>query len=466
MKRPFLKFQNFQRPKFDPDEIVLPNKWKPRSDQIKLWSYLENGGLRAVQVAHRRWGKDDVALHFTAVAAMQRVGNYWHMLPEYSHARKVIWTAVNPRTNKFRIEDAFPQTIRANTKNQEMMIEFKNGSTWQLVGSDNYNSLVGAPPVGIVFSEWALASPICWPYMEPILEENNGWALFIYTSRGNNHGKTMVQHALADSYWYGDIIPATKSSVFSSEQLDRILDGLVSIYGPDHGQMIYNQEYMCSFDGLIYGAYYAKQMNDARDDNRITSVPHATGIEVDTFWDLGVDDSMAIWFMQPVGREFRFIEYYENTGYGLEHYAKILKSKSYIYGNHYMPHDAGAREMTNNEIALSRQEVAENLGIKPIIRVQRARSFDLIINVHIPAVRNILSQCIFDQKKCSQGIMALEGYHADFDEEKKVLGTRPAGTWHRHGADAFRTFAVGYEPKRKPLNLLSGLYANPDSWML
>ena len=111
---------------------------------------------------------------------MQRIGNYWHMLPEFAQGRKAIWMAVNPRTGKRRIDEAFPKEIRANTKDQEMMIEFLNGSIWQLVGSDSYDKLVGSPPIGIVFSEWALANPMAWAYLSPVLEENNGWAIFIY----------------------------------------------------------------------------------------------------------------------------------------------------------------------------------------------------------------------------------------------------------------------------------------------
>lgn len=434
---------------------------------MNLWSFLENGGRRAVEVAHRRWGKDDVALHFTATAAMQQVGNYWHMLPQYSQARKVVWSAVNPKTGMKRIDEAFPPAIRSATRNQEMSLEFRNGSTWQLVGSDNYNTLVGSPPVGIVFSEWALANPLAWAYMQPVLEENKGWALFIYTARGNNHGKTMLAHARNTEGWFGETIPADKSPVFTKEQLDLILLDLQSLFGPELGEMLFLQEYFCSFEGAVFGAYYAKQMMDARKEGRICSVPHSPGIEVDTFWDLGVDDSMTIWFMQPVGREFRFVDYYENTGYGLEHYAKVLKGKPYTYGNHWMPHDAEQREMTNSEVALSRKEVAQNLGIKPIQVVQRARSFDVIINVHIPAVRNVLAQCVFDEKKCDVGIRALEGYHAEYDEEKKVLGTRPAHDWCSHAADAFRTFAVGYQPKTAPITIKLPSYAGrQQGWML
>ena len=129
-------------------EISLPNNWNPRPYQFALWKYLENGGKRGLAVCHRRWGKDDLALHWTAVAAHQRVASYWHMLPQYEQARKAIWTAVNPHTGLRRIDEAFPKEVRASTDEQGMFIRFRNGSTWQVVGSDNYNSLVGAPPAG------------------------------------------------------------------------------------------------------------------------------------------------------------------------------------------------------------------------------------------------------------------------------------------------------------------------------
>jgi len=421
--------------------------WRPRKDQWPLWNYLQRGGLRAVMVAHRRWGKDDVALHWARIAGMKRPGNYWHMLPEYGQARKAIWTAVNEDTGKRRIDEAFPGGLRRKTREQEMVVEFGEGSTWQLVGSDNYNSLIGSSPVGIVFSEWAVANPQAWAYLSPILERNKGWALFIYTPRGTNHGLTMLKAAQSTAGWFGACLPADKTPVFSAGQLEGIKNNLVSVYGAEQGEALFRQEYFCSFEGAVFGAYYAKQLEAARIEGRIGSVPWTPSLEVDTWWDLGVDDSMSIWFVQIKGKEFRLIDYYENTGYGLEHYAKVLKEKPYTYGNHYMPHDADVREMSSGEIARSRREVAENLGIRPVVVVQRVKNIDTLIQVHIPAVRNLLVQCWFDEKKCAQGLSALTGYSAEYDDEKKKLANRPAHTWCSHAADAFRTGAVGYRSR-------------------
>jgi hypothetical protein len=112
-----------------------------------------------------------------------------------------------------------------------------------------------------------------------------------------------------------------------------------------------------------------------------------------------------------------------------------------------MPHDSNAREIGVGEVALTVKENAENLGIKPVIVVSRVRNMDTVIQVHVPMVRNILGQCWFDEAKCARGISALDGYHSEYDEEKKILGSRPVHDWTSHGADSFRTFAVGYKEK-------------------
>jgi len=438
-------------------EIVLPaNTWEPRDDQLPLWEYLQEGGLRAVECAHRRWGKDDVCLHTAATKSYQRIGNYWHLLPQYNQCRKAVWEAVNPRTGKKRIDEAFPTEVRKTTRNTDMYIEFTWGSSWQLVGSDNADSLVGSVPIGITFSEYALSDPSCWGYLSPILEENRVWAAFISTSRGNNHFKGLVDMAMITPGWFGEILPATKTPVFSPQKLEEIRMELIATFGEEMGEALYQQEYHCSFQGAVLGAYYAKQMLQARKDGRITRVPHAAGSEVFTFWDLGVDDSMTIWFMQQVGKEFRMIDYYENSGMGLAHYAKVLKEKPYVYGDHYMPHDAAVREMSSGENAKSRAEVAEDLGIRPVQIVQRARNTDAV-RMGIEAGRNILSQCWFDEIKCAKGIAALEGYRAEYDEEKKVLSNQPLHDHCSHGADAFRTFAVGYAATSRGANSWSKL---------
>ncbi len=429
-------------------KIRIPNNWVPRPDQLPLWTYLEDGGLRAVEIAHRRWGKDDIALHFAATQAMQRVGNYWHMLPMYNQARKAIWDAVNPKTGKRRIDEAFPREIRRKTRETDMFIEFRTGATWQLVGSDNFNAYVGSPPIGVTFSEWALANPMCWPYIMPILEENQGWALFITTSRGNNHAKDMLAFANATDSWFGEVTPASRTPVFNQDTLDRIRAELIAIWGPDQGEALYQQEYHCSFEGSVFGAYFAAQLRMARDSGRITKVPYQSGVAVDTWWDLGMDDSTTIWFTQDVGREIHAIGYYENSGEGLEHYAGELKRREAatgcVYGRHVGPHDITVREIGPGK---SRLETAKNLGIKFDVCQRPAHKED-----GIQAIRNIMSSVYFDEVACAQGLNCLSNYRKEYDQERKVFKDTPVHDWSSHGTDGFQTLALAHkwaEAKKK-----------------
>jgi phage terminase large subunit len=415
-------------------EITLPNNWTPRPYQYGLWQYLENGGKRAVAVCHRRWGKDDLALHWTAVAAHQKVGTYWHLLPEYAQARKAIWDAVNPHTGLRRIDEAFPKEARASTNEQGMFIRFRNGSTWQVVGSDSYNSLVGSPPVGLVFSEWALADPSAWAYLRPILLENGGWSLFIYTSRGKNHGHKTWKLSQVEPGWYGVRQTAADTGVFTADQLASELREFKSEYGEEDGEALFEQEYFCSFEAAVIGSYYGRLLARLEKDQRITAVPYNPEFSVYTSWDLGIDDSTAVWFAQIVGREVRIIDYLEARGRSLLDVAKEVKAKQYLYEEHYMPHDVDTREMTT---AKTRKESLEEVGLSPI----RAGS-KLPVADGINAVRNLLPRCVFDEVKCEKGLAALRQYRTEWDEKNKTPRKVPLHDWSSHGADSFRELAV------------------------
>jgi hypothetical protein len=432
--------------------------------EIEKYGKIISPGARGVEAAHRRWGKDDVAMHFTACAAHMRTGNYWHMLPQFSQCRIAIWDAINPRTGIRRIDEAFPPSIRLATNSTQMKITFKCGSMWQLIGSDNFNSIVGSPPIGICCSEWALANPLAWFYLSPILDENGGWAMFISTTRGRNHFKTFYDFAVSDPAWFADMKKASETKVFTKEQQEKTKREYIGLHGKEMGEALYLQEFECSFEGAVMGSYYSKQMADARKEGRICKVPWIPEVEVNTYWDLGLDDSMTIWFIQHIGLQHRVINYIEGTGLGLLYFARKMKELPtkefpYIYGNHYMPHDANVHEMTNNEIALTRKESAEALGIKPIEVIPRAQNMDVIVNVHIPAVRKIIASCWFDEENCRYGINGLENYHAKWDDVKKVLTKRPDHDHNSHPADGFRTFACGFEeigPKDKSVSSMMG----------
>lgn len=434
--------------------IRVPVDWDPRSYQLPLWQFMENGGKRAVSVWHRRAGKDATALNFTVTRALQEVGLYWHMLPTYNQGRKIVWDG---RTRDGRpFLSAWPEEYIESKNETDMRIKLKNGSIWQVVGTDNVDRLVGVNVLGCVLSEYSLQDPRAWDLIRPILAENNGWAMFLYTPRGKNHGYNLLQIAQNNvkkaklngvpSKWFVQVLTCKDTKrpdgtpVISEEAIQEERDGGMP-------EETIQQEFYCSFSGSILGAYYAKQMKAAADavPPRITKVPWVPNQMVYTFWDLGMDDSTTIWFAQIIGKEYRFIDYYENSGEGLAHYAKILAAKPYVYGDHYMPHDVEVREMGTGT---SRKNTAKALGIKPIITVSRAKDTQSVLD-GIEACRNILAQCWFDEVKCQRGITALEGYQAKWDEEKKVFLDHPEHDWTAHGADAFRTFGVGYRDKPK-----------------
>jgi hypothetical protein len=440
--------------------IRLPNSWVPRPYQRALWGYLENGGLRADVAAHRRWGKDDVALNWAAVAAHKRVGTYWHLLPEASQARKAIWDAINPHTGKRRIDEAFPPELRATTREVDMLIRFKNGSTWQVVGSDNYNSLVGSPPIGVVFSEWSLARPDAWTYIRPILAENGGWAIFIWTPRGRNHATMAWEARRLDANWFAKKYPATETDVFGPDQLARERAELIAESGSEEeGRAKYEQEYEVNFDAASPGAYYANLLNDAEYEQRITRVPYDPAIRVQTAWDLGIDDYTAIWFFQEVGREVRAIDYFETSGEGLQSIAQqAIASKPYVYGAHHLPHDVMVREL--GAAGRSRFETLASLGVTPI-EVGVAQDPEERIN----ASRLMIPLTWFDAEKCALGLNRLRAYRKKWNRTSSAY-TGPLHDTASHGADAFGEFAVnrrGVVAARKAVERRS--YQGAGSWM-
>jgi phage terminase large subunit len=418
--------------------IQLPNGWKPRDYQRPLWSYLERGGKRAIEIAHRRWGKDDVGLHWAAVDAMQNVGGIWHMLPEAAQARKAIWDAVNPHTGKRRIEEAFPAEIIQTKRDQDMFIRFVNGSTWQVVGSDNYNSLVGSPPRGIVFSEYALAKPAAWSYMRPILKENDGWALFITTPRGNNHAKTLLEAAQQTPGWFAEVSSIRDTKALSEEALEAELQEYIKENGYEVGRALFRQEYEASFDAAVIGSYYVGDIDRAIAERRIGQVPHDPALPVRTYWDLGLDDATAVWFVQEVGKEVRLIEYAEWTQQPLTAIAGEIMTRPYTYADHILPHDVRVREMTTGR---SREEVLRNLLGRLSIAPQ------LGVEDGINALRILFPRLWIDEKNCAKGLEALRNYRKRWDEKRKTFEPRPHHDWASHGADAARMLAVTYRER-------------------
>lgn len=434
---------------------------------MPLWRALEGaGGYRLFDVvAHRRWGKDDVALHYTATQAMQRPGMYWHMLPEASQARKAIWDAVNPHTGQKRIDEAFPKELRRATRNNDMFMELQGGSTWQVVGSDNYDSLVGSSPAGIVFSEWSLARPEAWSFFQPILEENGGWGLFLWTPRGRNHAtRAFESREQNPARWYTLRSPATITDVFTPGQLDEARAELIAELGSEEeGEAKYRQEYLVDFDAAVPGSYFGRGMSDAQAQGRIGKFPYDPSLPVHTAWDIGVHDYTALWFLQENGQDVRAIEYYEASGEGAEQVVRAalpelipdpdqraealarlgnMRPQPYTYGRHHLPHDVMVREWGGG--AKSRYETLKGLGLKNI-SVGVAQDPEERIN----ASRRLMPVVSFDAVRCAVGIDRLRNYRRRWNSSTLVY-TGPLHDENSHGADAFGEFAVNKRVKPQP----------------
>lgn len=420
-------------------QIELPNDWNCMEHQVPLWSFLEGGGKRAVAVWHRRAGKDSTSMNYTITEAMENPGVYWHMLPTQKQARKVVWDGID-RFGRRMIDQCCPKEIRKATRSQEMQIELKSGSIWQLCGSDNFDSLVGANPKGVVFSEWSLCNPRAWDYIRPILAENGGWAIFIYTARGKNHGYTMAEMAKKNPNWHYSCLTVDDtrrpdgSPIITDEAIQEDRDSGMS-------EDMVQQEYYCSFDAAIVGAYYAKEIAAARKDKRIGFVPIEPNLELHTFWDLGVSDHMCIWFIQAVGKEIRAVNYYENNGEGMAHYINYVKKfaqeHNVVLGEHYAPHDIEARELMSGK---SRKDTAREMGIN-------FRTVPRVTNIAdgIEATRKIFPRVWFDENRCELGINALSSYRREYNEKLDVYNDKPVHDWASNGSDAFRQMAQAWQ---------------------
>ena len=424
-----------------PQVITLPNNWEPRDYQLPVWRYLEGGGKRAVVVWPRRHGKDDLALHFTACAAMQRVGTYWHCLPESAQSRRAIWDAINPRTGLRRIDECFPDSICEVKRSQDMYIRLISGSSWSLVGSDNYDSLVGTPPVGIVFSEFALANPNAWGYLRPILADNGGWAMFVSTPRGRNHLYDLFKFAEDDPKWFAEHLTVDDTGVLDKEQLASELKEYQAMYGPEEGYAMFRQEYYCAWDGAVSGSYYGALLDQAEEDGRITNVPYDPSLPVVTSWDLGMGDATGIWFAQFHNQEIRLIDYYEASGEGLTHYVKVLKDRPYVIESSILPHDVKVRELGTG---LSRYEMLQKIGLNNITIAKK-----LPVDDGINAVRTALPRIWIDRKKCRIGLDHLRNYRKEYDEVRKEYKSRPYHDKSSHGADSLKYLIIGHHPPVK-----------------
>jgi phage terminase large subunit len=422
----------------DERRVVIP--YAPRSAFLPYHQSLKR---YSVTVAHRRAGKTVARINKLiqkAAICDRDAPRFGYLAPTFVQAKDIAWlylkhysapiTAMGGKINESELSVVFPH----------------NGATTRLYGAENANRMRGLYFDGVAVDEGQEIAPsVLTSIILPALADRKGWLDVTGTPKGyGNLLGELYKTTRDDPEWFWQVLKASETGILDPGELATLRKMM-----PENE---YEQEMECSFEAAITGAYFAKELVEADKAGRITSVPHDPMLKTYTAWDLGIADSMSIWFMQPVGRELRVIDYYEASGFGLDHYARVLQAKPYLYGAHYGPHDIQVRELGTGK---SRWEVAKSLGITFTVVKQ------MEVQDGINAARMTIPRMWFDKAKCSTGIDALRQYREKIDEKRQV-SMGPLHDWTSHAADAFRYLCVGHRDQiEKPKRVLD----SPQHWM-
>lgn len=387
----------------------------------------------AILVCHRRAGKTVASVYDLQDAALRcqrERPRFAYVAPLYRQAKAVAWDYLKAAADPLR-------PLGATSNETELKVDYHNGGQVRLYGAENPDTLRGLYLDGIVLDEYADMDPRMWSeVIRPALADREGWAVFIGTPKGHNSFYHLWSRAKEEG-WFTLMLKASETGLVPEAELDLARKDLTDEQ--------YAQEFECSFEAAIVGAYYGKQMTDAERFGRIVGVPWDPCADVWTAWDLGIRDSTAIWFAQMVGKEVHLIDYYEATGADLNHYVQKIKSKPYTYAGHIVPHDAQARELGTGK---SRLELLRSLGLSNVTIAPKHRVED-----GIAGVRVFLPRCWFDKDKCLRGIEALKIYRSQVDEKlvdphgRPMLKPQPLHDWASHAADSFRYLTMTFDQR-------------------
>jgi len=407
------------------DVIVV--RYAPRPLQKQLHAAVAQKRW-AVVVCHRRFGKTVWAINHLLRAALTTTdqSRFAYFAPFLNQAKSIAWDFLK------KFSRPVPN-IKINET--ELRIDYPTGSRIRLLGADNPDSQRGVYLDGVVLDEYAQMPPSLFTeILRPALSDRKGWAVFSGTPKGRGIFYDLYQQAHADPEWFTALYRADETGILDEAELASAR----KMMSADE----YNQEYLCSWTAALKGAYFVAELAEARSATpaRIGKVPHQPSTLVDTWWDLGMDDSTAIWFTQDVGREIHAIDYYEATGEGLAHYRDVLDrlktDRGYRYGRHHGPHDLAVRELGSGK---SRVEAAMALGMR----------FEVVPRVEhkadaIQAARSLLGHLWIDETRCARGLICLDSYRKEWDDRLQVFRDKPLHDQYSHAADALMTLARGH----------------------
>ena len=399
--------------------IVIP--YKPRALQKILHGQIDKHRFSVI-VLHRRAGKTVMAInHMLKAALTNKLLNprYAFISPYRLQGKATAWDYIKQFAGKI------PGT---KFNESELRCDLANGARITILGAENDQAIRGISLDGCVFDETQSIKPTIFPeVIRPALADRKGWCIFIGTPKGRNNFYQLYQSAIKNPKWYACTYKASETQILDDEELQAAKDVM--------SKDLYEQEFECSFQAAITGSYYGTIIEDLVREKRMVSNLYDEDIDVETWWDLGMNDQTAIWFVQRYKKEIRLIDYYENTSHGLDHYADVLKNKGFEYSTHIFPHDVKVRELGN--YAKTRLEALLDLGIVGEVAPK------LSIEDGIESVRKNLVNCWFDQDKCATGIEYLKAYQKKWDDKAQVFKSKPQHSYASHCADAFRTGIAG-----------------------
>lgn len=404
--------------------ITIP--YTPR-EQFKPFHFRQTRW--ACIVAHRRAGKTVACINDLirrAIVDGKEHGRYAYVAPYYSQAKAVAWDYLL----------RYSEPVRTTANASELWVELLNGARIRLFGADNPDALRGLYLDGVIMDEVADMRPRVWgEIIRPLLSDRQGWAVFIGTPKGKNEFWSIWQQANRSPDWMAVMLRASETGIVAASELN---DAAVTMTEDQ-----YQQEFECSFEAALLGAYYGREINQLRADGRFKRVEYDQAIPVHTAWDLGYSDDTAIWWYQVVRGEVHILEHHSSSGQDMDHYIGLVRSKPYKYGIHHLPHDARAKTLASGGKSIQEQ-MAKAFGWGCIRIVP-----ELSVQDGIQAVRLMFPRCWFDVAT-EEGLETLAQYQREYDEEKKAFRDKPRHDWTSHTADAFRMLAVAWREEVKP----------------
>lgn len=411
----------------DPDtiEVELPYRYTPREYQLPAWRAMDDL-KRVLMVWHRRAGKDKICFNKLICRAAETMANYAYYFPTAKLGRKALWKNVDMK-HGMRVIDHIPKELLRKPPNEtEMMIELINGSTIQVLGTDNLD-VVGGNYFGVVFSEYQQQNPLAWDLTRPILAENGGFAWFNGTPRGENHLFDMLKTNSGNAAWFTQVLLVDDTHAITLEDIDEERRSGMS-------DALIRQEFYCDFSAPNERAVYGRFLAKAATENRIGPFPVDGRAPVHTSWDLGGPLNTVVWYWQclPFG-VIRLVDVDHGLKVTLTERVAHMNAKGYSLGKCYFPHDARQTARTGRTF----EEDAREAGIKNIVVVPPISS----VGQGVDYVAELFPTLEFREPACDIGIKGLKAYEWAPANINGLIRSEPLHNWASHIADALRTMA-------------------------